>query len=33
MKKILVTILILLFSNTLYANVNVNNCDNLEKKI
>ena len=32
MKKFLVTILILLFSNTLYADVNVNNCDNLEKK-
>ena len=32
MKKILVTILILLFSNTSFADVNVNNCDNLEKQ-
>ena len=32
MKKFLVTILILLFSNSSYANVNVNNCDNLENK-
>ena len=32
MKKFLVSILILLFCNTLYANVNVNNCDNLKKK-
>ena len=32
MKKFLVTILILLFSNTSFADVNVNNCDNLEKQ-
>ena len=32
MKKFLVTILILLFSNLSFADVNVNNCDNLEKK-
>ena len=32
MKKFLATILILLFSNTSYADVNVNNCDNLENK-
>ena len=32
MKKFLVTILILLFSSLSFADVNVNNCDNLEKK-
>ena len=32
MKKFLATILILLFNNTSYADVNVNNCDNLENK-
>ena len=32
MKKFLVSILILLFCNTLYADVNVNKCDNLKKK-
>ena len=32
MKNFLVSILILLFCNTLYSNVNVNNCDNLKKK-
>ena len=33
MKKFLVSILILLFSNTSYADVNVNNCDNLKKNL
>ena len=32
MRKFLVTILILLFSNTSFADINVNNCDNLEKQ-
>ena len=32
MKKFLVTILIILFSNTSYADVDINNCDNLENK-
>ena len=32
MKKLLVTILILFFINTSFADVNVNNCDNLEKQ-
>ena len=32
MKKFLVTILIILFSNNSYADVDVNNCDNLENK-
>ena len=32
MKKFLVIILILLLSNISFAEVNVNNCDNLENK-
>ena len=32
MKKFLVSILILLFTSTLYGDINVNNCDNLKKK-
>ena len=32
MKKFFVTILIILFSNNSYADVDVNNCDNLENK-
>ena len=32
MKKFLVSILFLFFCNTLYADLNVNKCDNLKKK-